>query len=98
MGSPHSADFPAFLARLAERLSARRLTFMLIGGQAVLLHGRPRLTEDIDVTLGAGPDQWPTVRAVCADLSLTPLPEDLERFVRETFVLPARAPDTGIRV
>ncbi len=26
---------------------------MLIGGQAVLLHGQPRLTEDIDVTLGA---------------------------------------------
>ncbi len=28
---------------------------MLIGGQAVLLHGRPRLTEDIDITVGADP-------------------------------------------
>lgn len=25
---------------------------MVIGGQAVLVHGEPRLTEDIDITLG----------------------------------------------
>ncbi len=40
---------------------------MLIGGQAVLLHGRPRLTEDIDVTLGLPPDQLPRVREACAE-------------------------------
>jgi len=32
---------------------------MLVGGQAVLLHGRPRLTEDTDITLGVGPDELP---------------------------------------
>lgn len=32
---------------------------MLIGGQAVLLHGRPRFTEDVDVTLAAGPAALP---------------------------------------
>lgn len=71
---------------------------MLIGGQAVLLHGRPRLTEDIDVTLGTGPDGWRAVREICDELGLTPLPEDPEGFARETFVLPARHAGTGIRV
>lgn len=71
---------------------------MLIGGQAVLLHGRPRLTEDIDVTLGASPDELPAVLRVCDALELRPLPEDAERFVRRTFVLPALDPDTRIRV
>ena len=27
---------------------------MVIGGQAVLLYGEPRLTRDIDITLGVG--------------------------------------------
>jgi len=27
---------------------------MVIGGQAVLLYGEPRLTRDIDITLGIG--------------------------------------------
>lgn len=71
---------------------------MLIGGQAVLLHGRPRLTEDIDVTLGVGPDAWQMVCDVCTALRLEPLPERVESFVRETFVLPARHADTALRV
>jgi hypothetical protein len=79
-------------------LDARRLPFMLIGGQAVLLHGRPRLTEDIDVTLGVSPEELGAVREVCAVLDLEPLPKDIEQFVRETFVLPARTRDSALRV
>lgn len=71
---------------------------MLIGGQAVLLHGRPRLTEDIDLTLAAGPEALPTLLLACETLGLEPLPEDVESFARDTFVLPAAEPDTGIRV
>jgi hypothetical protein len=29
---------------------------MVIGGQAVLLYGEPRLTKDIDIALGIGID------------------------------------------
>lgn len=63
-----------------------------------MLHGRPRLTEDIDVTLGVDPSRLADVRAVCDTLSLDPLPEDLEAFVRRTFVLPARHRDSALRV
>jgi hypothetical protein len=49
------------LARLLERialaLEERRIPYMVIGGQAVLLYGEPRLTQDVDVALGAGPDR-----------------------------------------
>jgi hypothetical protein len=64
----------------------------------VLLHGRPRLTEDIDLTLGVGPDRLPDVQRVCATLELTPLPADVAAFVRQTFVLPARDVPSGLRV
>ncbi|HEV8266451.1 MAG TPA: nucleotidyl transferase AbiEii/AbiGii toxin family protein [Gemmatimonadales bacterium] len=98
MASPRGPDFQTFIAAIAGHLAARDIPFMLIGGQAVLLHGRPRVTEDVDVTLGVGPDGWGRIRDVCADLALDPLPEHVEAFVRETFVLPARHAETGMRV
>ncbi len=98
MGSPQAPDFAQFIASLARALAERGLSFMVVGGQAVLLHGVPRLTEDIDVTLAAGPDALPNVRDLCRMLGLEPLPRDVERFVRDTFVLPAREPHSAIRV
>lgn len=98
MASLRQPDFVDFLARLSRELEARHLPFMLIGGQAVLVHGQPRLTQDVDVTLGADPDRWGTVLEVCRELDLQPLPRDVESFVRETFVLPALQEATRIRV
>jgi hypothetical protein len=98
MPASRTADFGELIARLARALSARDLSFMLIGGQAVLLHGEPRLTQDVDVTLAASPEQLDDVLAVCSAAGLSPLPEDVANFVRNTFVLPAADPSTGIRV
>jgi len=98
MASRPGPDLQQFIAGVARELAGRGIPFMLIGGQAVLVHGRPRLTEDIDITLGAAPDQWRVIRDVCATLKLAPLPEHLEAFVRETYVLPARHDETGLRV
>ena len=71
---------------------------MLIGGQAVLLHGAPRLTEDIDVSLSIGPEEVATVEAVCEAADLESLVANPVEFARETFVLPARSQSSGIRV
>jgi len=95
---PRPPDFADLLERLTRALDARRIPFMLIGGQAVLLHGRPRLTEDIDVTVGLAPSDLPRLREVCGAASLEPLPKEVEQFVRDTFVLPVRDRTTGVRV
>ncbi len=71
---------------------------MLIGGQAVLLHGAPRLTDDIDLTLGIGPDRAATISEVAHELDLAPLAPDPTRFAQETFVYPARDSRTAFRV
>lgn len=94
----HPPDFARLLARLTRALESRGIGFMLIGGQAVLLHGRPRLTEDIDLTLAAGPRSLPLVLSACEELGLVALPESPDTFVRDTFVLPAADPDSGIRI
>jgi hypothetical protein len=50
-------DIQSLIAGWARALRTRDIGFMLIGGQAVLLHGARRLTDDIDVTLGIGPEK-----------------------------------------
>lgn len=85
------------LQRVARALDAARMPYMVIGGQAVLVHGEPRLTRDIDVTLGVALDGLPEVLRVVAAAGLHPLVEP-ESFVRETMVLPCADPASGVRV
>ncbi len=47
--------FTTLLATIATALDQASIPYMVIGGQAVLLYGEPRLTEDIDITLGLSP-------------------------------------------
>ena len=70
---------------------------MVVGGQAVLLYGEPRLTRDVDVTLGADPRRLGDVLAICERLGLT-TPPDAAAFVAETLVLPCTETATGLGV
>lgn len=90
--------FEEILVRIARRLERHGLPYMIIGGQAVLLYGEPRLTRDIDVTLGVNTDRIDSLLAVIQELLLKPLPEDIRSFVSQTMVLPALDETTGIRV
>lgn len=71
---------------------------MIIGGQAVLLYGEPRLTRDIDVTVGVNFEKLPLLLEVARKANLQILSEKPENFVKETMVLPTREEKSGIRV
>lgn len=90
--------FEEILARLAAALDRHGIPAMVIGGQAVLLYGEPRLTRDIDVTLGIGTERLAAVLELLPEIPLKALPADLEAFVQRTMVLPALHEATGIRV
>ena len=90
--------FEEILARLAAALGRHDIPFMVIGGQAVLLYGEPRLTRDIDVTLGVGTDRLDSVLALLGEIPLRSLPPDLKAFVDRTMVLPALHEASGVRV
>lgn len=90
--------FEKLLAQLGRALDTAGIPYMLIGGQAVLLHGEPRATADIDVTVGMDASQLPRVLAVTRELQLDVLPNSPEQFVTQTNVLPARDSQTSIRV
>lgn len=86
------------IERLAQQLQSRGLAYMLIGGQAVLLYGEPRLTKDIDVTLGAGTEKLPVVLELAYTLGLKVLVDSPESFVKQTMVLPCLEARSGIRI
>lgn len=91
-------EFGELLGRLAQALAERSVPFMVIGGQAVLVHGEPRLTQDIDVTVGVDVDRLPDILAALDSAELVPLPAEVADFVQETMVLPASDPATRLRV
>jgi predicted nucleotidyltransferase len=90
--------FRQAIERIVEALDQGGIPYMIIGGQAVLLYGEPRLTRDIDITLGIGPESIDKLIDILASLDLKPLIDDPTEFVRETLVLPCEIPDANIRV
>ena len=90
--------FEEILSKIGACLQDHKIPYMIIGGQAVLLYGEPRLTRDIDITLGINYDALDKILEIAKELSLRPLPENLDSFVRQTMVFPAIDDLTGIRV
>jgi predicted nucleotidyltransferase len=86
------------LKNIAQCLDDDKIPYMIIGGQAVLLYGTPRLTRDIDITLGVDTDKFSLIENVCSKLNLRILPDTPEDFARETKVLPAEEIKSRIRV
>jgi len=86
------------IKRIARNLDEHKIPYMIIGGQAVLLYGTPRLTRDIDITLGVDTDQFSRLDSVCQHAGLKTLTDDPEDFARQTNVLPAEDPESRIRV
>jgi hypothetical protein len=85
------------LETLARYLAAAQIPYMIIGGQAVLVYGEPRLTKDVDVTLGVGLDELKTITGLLPSMGLEPL-VDPESFTRRTMVLPCLHPQSALRV
>jgi hypothetical protein len=90
--------FQELLTRVTKELNELCIPYMVIGGQAVLLYGEPRLTKDIDITLGVGIDGLEKVKNVIQRLNLRILVNNPEDFVQRTMVLPVMNKGTGIKV
>ena len=90
--------FEKLIKKLAGLLKSKEIPYMIIGGQAVLLYGEPRLTRDIDITLGVGTDKLPQLMDSIKKTGLRALPDNPSKFATETWVLPCEDDKTKIRV
>jgi hypothetical protein len=90
--------FEKLLILISQALDKNSIPYMIIGGQAVLLYGEPRLTRDIDITLGVGISELNNILNILRKINLKALPENVASFVKKTFVIPVKDLKTGIRV
>ena len=90
--------FERLLERLAGSLDRHKIPYMVIGGQAVLVYGEPRLTRDIDVTVGVDANRTDAMLAVARELGLDVRVEHPAEFVRDTMVLPCEDVTSGIPI
>ena len=90
--------FEELIKKIAAEFSLRKIPYMIIGGQAVLFYGEPRLTKDIDITLGVGVEEFDGIADTVAALGLKVLVAEAKAFVNETMVLPVIDAPSGIRV
>jgi len=89
--------FP-LIETIAKRLNQFSIDYMIIGGQAVLVYGEARLTKDIDITLGLGPEELDRVLACLEGTGFETLTKEAEKFVHDHKVLPLRDNNTGLRI
>ncbi len=90
--------FRKLLTKIANELDKHHISYMVIGGQAVLLYGEPRLTKDIDITLDMEVEGFERMKDVIGNLTLRILIDDPEEFLQKTMVLPTIDDKTGIKV
>lgn len=90
--------FKELIVKLGRILNKAMVPYMIIGGQAVVFYGEPRLTRDIDITLGIGTEAVEDILNMTKELNLKILPEDVISFIKKTMVLPVMDETTGIRV
>ena len=90
--------FEQLLESIAQGLERLGIPYMVIGGQAVLVYGEPRLTRDIDVILGADPGRLGELLDWVRGRGWRVLVETPAEFVARTMVLPCLDPSTGIGV
>ena len=90
--------FKDLLVKIASELDKAGIDYMVIGGQAVLVYGEPRLTKDIDITLGISPQKMNMILDVIDNIGLDILVPDIESFVKKERIIPAMDRQTGVQV
>ena len=90
--------FERLLKKIALQLKRASIPYMVIGGQAVLVYGEPRLTRDIDITMGMGVEGLDRVKKIVPIIGLKSLVQKEREFVERNMVLPTMDKRSGIRV
>ena len=90
--------FVPLLERLATAFKAAAVPYMVIGGQAVIQYGESRLTQDIDITLGIGVDNWKRADLLLRSAGFVPRIADYKTLAEDGHILLLADKVSSIRV
>lgn len=86
------------IKKITSKLDEYDIKYMIIGGQAVILYGEPRLTKDIDITIGVDSSKANVIIKLLEELNLKILVNNPLEFIKKTMVIPAIDEQSGIRI
>ena len=85
------------LLKITRIFDESKIPYMLIGGYAMVIHGFPRMTQDLDISLGIDTEHIDKIlNAVKKDFKT--LVKDPVAFARDTNVLLLQDIETGVRI
>ena len=91
-------SYRSLLKRIASACDECRVPYMIIGGQAVMLHGEPRQTLDVDVTVQMSHQNREEIELLLNKTGLRAVSPDVYRILEESLVLPVVDADSNIPV
>jgi hypothetical protein len=94
--APHLQTLAAALNGLMRWLAGESIQGAVIGGVAASIHGRPRLTHDVDAVILADEIGWEKVLASAAGYGIQPRIEDPLGFAHRSRVLLLRHVSSGV--
>ncbi|MCC6581465.1 MAG: nucleotidyltransferase [Phycisphaeraceae bacterium] len=95
---PRPSRNEQLIRRVAKALDDRGVHHVIIGGQAVNIHGHSRFTRDVDFTTVLSPFDAQPVLDAARHCRLQPLPVDVVTFIMQAQILPCHDPRTGMGV
>jgi len=90
--------YDSTLKKLAQTLNRAGIPYMIMGGLAVLRYGNPRMTSDIDVTIGVNTNELDNIWTVMKKGGFLSRIENLDEFVQKTMILPLIEPINKIPI
>jgi len=91
-------ELEKLIIKIAKILDKYEIPYMIIGGQAVLIYGEPRLTKDIDITIGLDIDLYDILLKAINEINLMPSVNNIKDFIKDTYVLPTYDRESDFRV
>lgn len=85
------------LGELTKFLKAADIEYAVLGGIALSLYSEPRMTEDIDLNIILEQKDVAVFVKKARAFGFRPLPANIDRFVKETGVLPMSFLKNGVR-
>ncbi|MDZ4712731.1 MAG: hypothetical protein SGI89_10455, partial [bacterium] len=86
------------LINVVKELDKNKIPYAIIGGQASLMHGVVRFTQDIDIVLGIAIDEINKFQKLISKLNFEYLVENPEDFAKLTRVMPVYEKESNIKI
>lgn len=88
----------SLLIKVVKELDKNSIQYIIIGGQAAIMHGVVRATQDIDITLSIDISEIDKLKKIVSKLKLLYINENPDDFAKKFWIMPVYELKSKVRV